>query len=203
MQLSANIFNELQDDAEKRNRDEISKVEPTEKDTSVVQFTEKKSPMTALYLSAIPGMGQYYVESYTKASIFFAGSVTLTALMIKYNNDFVLERDKLSKIIDPRVNSYENIDISRSSEKHISLNGFSYDKNEFNYIMNKRELYRDNRDRMGFFLGVVYLISAVDAFVGANLYEFDVNDNLSSNFRYSIIPDYNQGISLHLTYLLP
>ena len=39
-----------------------------------------------------------------------------------------------------------------------------------------REYYRDNRDMSAFYLMVVYMLSAVDAYTGAHLYDFNVND---------------------------
>jgi len=42
-----------------------------------------------------------------------------------------------------------------------------------------KEFNRDNRDMMAFYLLGVYIISAVDAYVGAHLYDFNVDDELS------------------------
>jgi hypothetical protein len=42
-----------------------------------------------------------------------------------------------------------------------------------------KEIYRNNRDQSLFFLAGVYILAAVDAYVGVHLYNFNVNENLS------------------------
>lgn len=161
-----------------------------------VLVNNSKSPTTALYLSIVPGLGQYYVESYWKAPLFFGGAVTLTSLMIHFNDSFISDRDELERLVNPYTNGYERVDISRSNEKHISLTNYEFDNSQFTFLRNRREFNRDNRDRMGFFLGILYLVTAVDAYVGANLYNFNVDDNLT----YNIIPNPQNGVTLTLSY---
>ena len=50
---------------------------------------------------------------------------------------------------------------------------------EIRQLKANKELNRDNRDIMAFYLLGVYIISAVDAYVGAHLYDFNVDDELS------------------------
>lgn len=162
-----------------------------------IVITKTKSPTTALYYSVIPGLGQYYVESYWKAPLFFGGAASLTGLMVYFNNEFISDRDKIETMVNPYTNQYvsENNPL-RTNEKHIGLENFTYDKSEFTYLKNRREFNRDNRDRMGFFLGILYLVSAVDAYVGANLYNFNVDDKLS----YKVLPNLNNGASVNISY---
>lgn len=123
-------------------------------------YTPTKSPMGAVYRSLIlPGWGQYYVGSYWKAPIFLAGAGTLGYLIIKNNikfNDYANQYDKL------------------------------LDKNtiEARILRNKREYFRDNRDMAAFYLLGVYILAATDAYVGAHLCDFSVDDNLTFNFLY-------------------
>ena len=179
------------------NIEENQNIENDSLELESIVVIKSKSPTTALYYSIIPGLGQYYVESYWKAPLFFGGAASLTGLMIYFNNEFISDRDKIETMLNPYSNQYtsEN-NVVRSNEKHISLENFTYDKSEFTYLKNRREFNRDNRDRMGFFLGVLYLVSAVDAYVDANLYNFNVDNNLT----YFIIPNVNNGISVNLTY---
>lgn len=172
------------------------KNEEKNKENSTILINQTKSPTTAIYLSVVPGLGQYYVESYWKAPLFFGGAVTLTSLMIHFNNEFISDRDKLENLVNPYINSYEKVDISRSNEKHISLTNYEFDNSQFTFLRNRREFNRDNRDRMGFFLGILYIVTAVDAYVGANLYNFNVDENLS----YNILPNPQNGITLTLSY---
>ncbi|MBP7215307.1 MAG: hypothetical protein KBA52_06720, partial [Candidatus Kapabacteria bacterium] len=64
----------------------------------------------------------------------------------------------------------------------------------YDYLVRKREYYRDNRDQSIFIMVGVYILAAVDAYVGANLYDFNVSEDLSIN----IIPKDLNGIAVNL-----
>jgi len=115
-----------------------------------------KSTWGAIWRSMlIPGWGQLYVDSYWKAPIFFGAAGTLTYLIFYNNSNYIDYSDKLDLM----------------------------DKADKDYAITKlwREYYRDNRDMSGFYLIAVYALAAVDAYVGAHLYDFDVGDDLSIN----------------------
>ncbi len=48
-----------------------------------------------------------------------------------------------------------------------------------------------------FFLAGVYIISAVDAYVGANLYEFNVDDNLTLESRINYYGNPEIGVRVN------
>lgn len=121
--------------------------------------TMTKSPMEALWRSVLPGLGQLYVESYWKAPIFFGGA---TACVVTA----VVQGDRYN-----------------SNEKDSLLI-----KSAFNLYVQRREFYRDTRDAFIIAAAAVWAISAIDAFVGAHLYDFDVSDET---------PDKPQKTSLH------
>jgi len=130
------------------------------------QVLMKKSPTTAVLLSlACPGLGQLYVESYWKAPLFFGAAATLTGMIIWYNSKFLDERDAADKIVD------------KTSTEYLQLKA-------------SREFYRDNRDQSALFLLGVYVLAAVDAYTGAHLFDFNVDENLSLNFY----PDSRRGM---------
>lgn len=132
-----------------------------------------KSPSGALLRSfAMPGWGQLYVGSYWKAPIFFGGAATLTYFIIRNHSDYADYRDKYNKLTD------------KTSIEALTLK-------------NNREFYRDNRDMSAFYLLGVYALAAVDAYVGAHLFDFNVeydytfyisnkNNGININFQYKI-----------------
>ncbi|HRS01126.1 MAG TPA: DUF5683 domain-containing protein [Bacteroidota bacterium] len=131
-----------------------------------------KSPFGAVARSLIlPGWGQLYVESYWKIPVFIGGMGFLTYLIIDNNNKY----NNASK----EVNNYQ-----KQSDYD-----FYYD-----YLVKKREYYRDNRDQSIFIMVGVYILAAVDAYVGANLYDFNVSEDLSIN----ISPKDLNGIAVNL-----
>jgi hypothetical protein len=54
----------------------------------------------------------------------------------------------------------------------------------------RRDFYRDQRDRFAIYLGLLYFLNLVDAYVDAHLYDFYIdvneNENLQLNFRINI-----------------
>lgn len=117
-----------------------------------------KSPLGAVWRTfVLPGWGQIYVEKYWKAPIFFAGAGALVYSIVWNNSkfsDYQNQYDRI-KIEDPK------------NQSALSL------------LNRQKEYYRDNRDKSYFFLAVVYIIAAMDAYVGAHLFDFDVSDKLA------------------------
>lgn len=138
-----------------------------------------KSPTGALWRSfVLPGWGQLYVESYWKAPVFFLGAGTLAYFSFwnnsKYQNDQLL---------------YDN------TKQNDPTN-----KTKMDSLDRYKEYYRNNRDQCIFYIGLTYILAAVDAYVGAHLYDFDVSEKLSMRIE----PYYNNsrynayGLSLNL-----
>jgi len=129
-----------------------------------------KSPTGAIIRSLVlPGWGQIYVESYWKAPIFFGAAAGLTYLIFWNDDQYTIKKNLYSKMQSENPND-PMLPIVKSS----------------------REYYRDNRDKSAFFLVGVYILAAVDSYVGAHLYDFDVSDDLSFQFT----PDFNRGVVL-------
>jgi hypothetical protein len=130
-----------------------------------------KSPMGAVYRSLIfPGVGQIYVEKYWKAPIFAIGAGTLYYFIIYNHVNF---RDF--------QNQFENMETSDP---------------DYFVIKNQRDFYLDNRDQSILFLAGVYLLAAIDAYVGAHLYDFDVDDDISLLIRRSMINNIEVGFKI-------
>lgn len=143
---------------------------------SVIKNSFEKEPLKSstgaiLRSLALPGWGQYYVESYWKAPIFVAGWGT--CIFFAYDNN------KKYKAAEKEYDAYTGTDIIQKS-----------------FLYKKREYFRDNRDMNFFYLAGVYLISAVDAYVGANLYEFNVDDNITLNYKISPIGSSEIGFTI-------
>ena len=123
------------------------------------------------YALVCPGLGQIYNRSYWKVPILYGGIVTFTYLITwngRMYNDY---RNAYHDIDDnnPLTNGYESL--------------FYYDTSDLNSqkskLKRKRDYYRRNRDMATFGLVAWYVISVVDAFVDAQLYNFSVSEDLS------------------------
>jgi hypothetical protein len=122
------------------------------KDT-VIKFEMKKNPwMAVLYSALLPGLGQFYNESYWKVPIVVGIGGYLGYIIVKNHGDYLDYRDLYAESQTPE-----------------NPNGDTRLK-EF------REFYRNQRDQFLLYFLFFYVITAVDAYVDANLYDFDVTD---------------------------
>lgn len=118
-----------------------------------------KSPVGAALRSIVlPGWGQYYVEKYWKIPIFLGAAGTCAYIIIDNNKSF---NDKVKQI--------KSAAAANPEDPYIDL------------YKRQREVYRDNRDRAAFIIAGVYILSAIDAYVDAHLFDFNVDDNISVN----------------------
>lgn len=146
---------------------------------SASKWKMSKSPMGAVYRSLVlPGWGQYYVESYWKIPLFTGGMIASAYIGV---NNHIKYSDKVKEIEDFLAESPEN----ENSSRH-------------DLFKRQREVYRDNRDQALFFLAGVYIVSAIDAYVGAHLFDFDVSDDVSMQLRPHIGNTIGLGVSLKL-----
>lgn len=142
----------------------------------ITKFTMQKSTWKAIALSAVPGAGQIYVESYWKAPLFFGAAVALGYFIYRNDAQYADYQSKYNYLTCYLKYNESNNDV---------------------FIAKRRmNLYRDWRDQTAFYLMGVYVLAAVDAYVGAHLYDFDVSDDLS----FSVTPNYQGGFSLNLSY---
>ena len=122
-------------------------------------FVMKKSPWTAVALSAVlPGLGQFYNESYWKIPIIAAVGGYFGFEIIRNNNKFLEYRDKYAE------------------SQNDTLFGANPIYKDF------REFYRDQRDQFIIYFGLLYLVNLFDAYVDAHLYDFDVSDEVKIGF---------------------
>ncbi|MFH1050828.1 MAG: DUF5683 domain-containing protein [bacterium] len=134
-------------------------------------FEMAKSPTKAVLFSLLlPGLGQYYVESYWKIPVFVGGTGVLTYLIIDNHNNFIAEQEKWEKMDDN--------DPNKSRSKVI------------------KEFYRDQRDQDIFYLSGVYILAAIDAYVGAHLFDFNVSDDLTLKLQTGYMNGARVGFSL-------
>jgi hypothetical protein len=115
----------------------------------------KKDSWTAVGLSAIlPGAGQVYTENYWKVPI-----------ILGLGGYWIYEWNQNDDKYDEYHDLYEQSIADAppyGNEQYLQL----------------REAYKDQRDAFAWYLGILYLVNVVDAYVGAELYDFDVGPDL-------------------------
>jgi hypothetical protein len=125
-------------------------------------FVMQKSPWGAVLRSAIiPGWGQLYNESYWKIPVVVGLTAFLVSGIVREHSRFADYRDLYAATITT-ANPYGDLRYKQY-----------------------REFYRDNRDTYAWWLLVLYLVQAADAFVDAHLYDFNVTDTVHANLLAS------------------
>jgi len=148
---------------------------------------EKHSPLSAAaYSLALPGAGQIYNKKYWKLPIVYGGLGWMGYRIYRSTKIHKIYRDAyLTRIDDNFTNDTTLVFYSDSNLDNLRL--ASKKQQELAII--------------GF--GVVYILVAVDAFVDAHLWSFNVNDDLSMSVGPTLLPPTAQqsvsvGLSIQL-----
>lgn len=141
----------------------------------------KKATWSAL---VFPGGGQIYNHKYWKLPIVYGGFIGC-AYALNWNNQMYSDYSQAYLDImddDPETASYEdflppryNVEANKDYLKRV--------------FKNRKDNYRRQRDLSIFCFIGVYLISVIDAYVDAELSNFDITDNLSVQMRPTSIND--------------
>lgn len=121
-------------------------------------INKSKSTGIAILLSAaLPGAGQFYNESYWKIPVILGLGSYWVYEWVQMNNELRTYKSKYSE----------------------SLMRFPPSGN-YQY-KNLRDFYRSERDKFAWYLGILYVLNIVDAYVDASLFEFSVDENLANS----------------------
>ena len=152
--------------------------------------TWKPNPQRALWLALVlPGAGQIYNRKYWKLPIFYGGfmgciyALTWNNMMYKdYSQAYLDIMDT-----DPSTNSYNKF-------LHLGVQIDKTNEARFKEIFkNRKDKYRRWRDMSIFVMIGVYALSVIDAYVDAELSEFDISKDLSLEVRPTVISNHGGG----------
>ncbi len=143
---------------------------------AVAPFVFKPNPKRAvLYATFIPGLGQMYNRKYWKVPFVYAGYAALI-YAISWNGLYYAQYKK----------AYISIaDTNPNTNDYLQYIPVGYDENTFDMawlsqvIQQKYLGYRYNRDLAIIGIVAFYGITILDAFVDAQLYDFDISQDLS------------------------
>ena len=140
----------------------------------------------AIWLAlVIPGGGQIYNRKYWKLPIVYGGFVGC-AYALTWNNR--MYKDYSQAYLDimdsnPNTKSYEDLLPPNSTYNEEQLK---------NTLKRRKDMFRRYRDLSIFAFIGVYLISIIDAYVDAELSNFDITPDLSMKVEPAVIDNNNQ-----------
>jgi hypothetical protein len=153
-------------------------------DTSKVT-TFKPDPVKVVWMGAIiPGYGQIMNRKYWKLPIVYGGFLGCAYAISSNGSRYQTYKNAYRDIIDtdPTTNSF--IDILPAGRTVESMGGIaSYAAT----LKTGQENYRRYRDLSIIATVAYYAITLVDAYVDAQLYDFDISPDLSMRFQPTLI----------------
>ena len=174
--------------------DSVSKILPKADSVAAVDIRkiEKRdwttwtpNPNRALWLAlVIPGGGQIYNRKYWKLPIFYGGMMGCI-YALTWNN--MMYRDYSQAYLD----IMDSDPTTQSYNKFLHLGATITAANEERYktlFKSRKDKYRRWRDMSMFCLIGVYALSVIDAYVDAELSEFDISKDLSLKVAPTVIP---------------
>lgn len=157
--------------------------QPIAKAQEQVQKAFVPKPTKALWLSLVlPGAGQIYNRKYWKLPIIYGGFLGC-AYALTWNQ--MMYRDYSQAYLDI-------MDDDPNTKSYLDMLPPRYDitgrEDQFKKIFKrKKDFYRRYRDLSAFCFIGVYLLSVVDAYVDAQLSEFDISPDLSMKVEPAVI----------------
>ena len=145
------------------------------------------NPTKATWLALVlPGGGQIYNRKYWKLPIFYGGFAGC-AYALTWN-------DKMYKDYMQAYKDMMNIGREAQSIQDLLPPGYNISDSQLTELLRKRkDSYRRFRDISIFAFAAVYLLSVIDAYVDAELSNFDIGPDLSMGVAPSVINSEMQG----------
>ena len=118
------------------------------------EFKMKKDPWKAvLYSALLPGAGQYYNKSYWKVPVVLGLGGYFGYGIINNNNKYNDYKDQYSQ---------SQTEANPAGDQQLKT---------------FRDFYKDQRDDFAVYALILYVVNLIDAYVDAQLFDFDVSDS--------------------------
>jgi hypothetical protein len=179
-------------------RDSIVNAPVVKSDTTAVENASKpemfkpNSTRAVLYSAIFPGLGQIYNRKYWKLPIVYGGFLGCVYAITwngtqhsgykKAYNDFTDTDLSTKSWEDYRLYSMMNLDADPAKWPDSERNWFR------DALKNKRDFFRRNRDLSYIITVGLYAICMIDAYVDAQLFDFDISQDLSLRIDPVIMP---------------
>ncbi len=155
--------------------------------------TWRPKPQRALWLALVlPGAGQIYNRKYWKLPIFYGGFMGCI-YALSWNNTMYKDYSQAYLDImdsDPGTASY-----NKFLHLGVEINSSNIEKYK-NLFKSRKDKYRRWRDMSIIAMVAVYALSVVDAYVDAELSEFDISNDLSLRVSPAVLPNHSGGSRL-------
>ena len=144
-----------------------------------------RSPKKAsIYAALFPGLGQIYNRKYWKLPIVYGGYAGLIYVLGWNNNQYqdyyqgyrIISQYSSAAAMKPEERTFLDNMIKNPSISLDNPSTFTYISTQ---IKSGKDFYRRNRDLTIIGIAALHVLSIIDASVDANLFDFDISDDLS------------------------
>jgi hypothetical protein len=170
-----------------------------------IDLTRQPDAIKAVWLGAIlPGAGQIYNRSYWKLPIVYGAFMGCGYAISWTQNRYTLLKDAYLDLYNDNAAGLVTEDPTKS---YIAImpEGYTLERvggagTWLNTLKNQQSIYRRYRDYSILATVVVYALTLIDAFVDAQLFDYDISPDLTINVEPQIYmnPQYQQSAELKL-----
>ena len=165
-----------------------------------VQCSPKKA---AIYAALFPGLGQIYNKKYWKLPVIYGGYAGLIYVLGWNNNNYkdyfqgyrIIAQYSSIAGMKPGDLLYLNNLIKNPSIRLSDAATFSYVATQ---LKSGKDFYRRNRDLTIICIAALHVLSIIDASVDANLFDFDISDDISMKIEPTAVNWGNQNVAMGL-----
>ncbi len=155
--------------------------------------TWKPNPQRALWLALVlPGAGQIYNRKFWKLPIIYGGFIGCI-YALTWNN--MMYKDYSQAYLDIMDNDPGTASYNKFLHLGVTINSSNEERYK-SLFKSRKDKYRRWRDLSFFVMVGVYAISVIDAYVDAELSEFDISKDLSLKVSPAVIPNHSGGSPL-------
>ncbi|MDF9829121.1 DUF5683 domain-containing protein [Parabacteroides sp. PF5-6] len=149
----------------------------------------KPDPNKAILLALIPGAGQIYNRMYWKLPIVYGAFMGCTYAVTWNNRNFQDYRNAYIDLMsDDPITNNRWMDMVPSTYQTDEEKLTWAKNNKDNVFKSRRDYFRRYRDLSIIISAGVYLLSMLDAYVDAQLFDFDISPDLSMRVEPTITP---------------
>lgn len=145
-------------------------------------------PAKAVWYSALlPGLGQIYNRKYWKLPLVYGGFAGIT-YALAWNNGYLKDYSKAYNDItdaNPSTNSF--LEILPASYVKAYNNGTISQEQLTSTLKNRKDFFRRNRDLSVISMIGLYFVTMIDAYVDAQLFQFDISPDLSLKMQPALL----------------
>ena len=158
-----------------------------------IKMEFKPDPKKAVLMALVPGLGQIYNRKFWKLPIVYGGLMGCM-YAVTWNNrnyraystaykDIMMDAEEPNRPVEEFHTSWQDfLGVGYDPKEWVTNTNFQ------TQLKNRKDYYRRYRDLSIIITVGVYALSIIDAYVDAQLFDFDISPDLSMHWEPSVTP---------------